>query len=83
MAAAPAAACDCEQFKEFGALCELQEVERHADPSCTSALDDCTHVCPRTDCACLDGCYAQAASCKAKSGARDGCVTDVCAKYCQ
>jgi hypothetical protein len=83
MAAAPAPACDCESFKEFGALCELQENDRHAEPGCSGTVDDCVHVCARTDCACLVGCYAQVARCKALSGARDGCVTSVCAPYCQ
>jgi hypothetical protein len=83
MTAAPAPACDCEAFKEFGALCELQEAERHADPGCTSALDDCTRACPKTDCACVEGCYSQVARCKQLSGARDGCVAAVCAQYCE
>ena len=83
LSAAPLAKCDCDQFKEFGGLCELQEIARHAEPSCTSSLDDCVHVCPKTDCNCLVGCYAQAARCRQLSGARDGCVTDVCAPYCQ
>lgn len=83
LAAAPAPACECESFKEFGALCELQEAERHADPGCTSALDDCTRTCARTDCGCLEGCYGQASRCKQLSGARDGCVAQACAPYCQ
>jgi hypothetical protein len=83
LSAAPLPACDCEQFKEFGALCELQEAERHADPGCTSALDDCTRTCAKNDCACLEGCYASSASCKQLSGARDGCVAAACAPYCE
>lgn len=81
--AAPAPKCDCEAFKEFGALCEIQEAERHAEPTCTSALDDCTRACAKPDCNCLEGCYAQAASCKSLAGARDGCVAAVCAQYCE
>jgi hypothetical protein len=80
--AAPAPACDCEQFKEFGALCQKQEETRHAEASCTSAIDDCTRACAKTDCACVDNCYAQAPSCKSLAAARDGCVADVCAPYC-
>ena len=83
MAAAPAPACDCESFKEFGALCELQEAERKAEVSCTSALDDCTRICVKSDCACIEGCYAQASRCKQLAGARDGCVANACAAYCQ
>lgn len=83
LAAAPEPACDCEAFKEFGGLCELEEADRHAEPGCTSALDDCTRTCVKTDCGCVEGCYAQAARCKALSGGRDGCVADVCAQYCQ
>ncbi len=83
MAAAPSPKCDCESFKEFGGLCEIQEAERHAEPTCTSPLEDCTHTCAKTDCNCLEGCYAQAARCKQLAGARDGCVTAVCAQYCE
>lgn len=83
LAAAPLPACDCEQFKEFGALCELQQAERHADPGCTEALDDCTRNCPKADCGCLEGCYASSASCKRLAGALDGCVAAACAQYCQ
>jgi len=83
MAAAPLPACECPSFEEFGALCEIQEVERHADPGCTSALDDCTRICAKSDCGCLEGCYSQAARCKQLAGARDGCVAAACAQYCQ
>ena len=83
LSAAPLAKCDCELFKEFGGLCELQEAERHAEPTCTSVLDDCTRTCAKTDCNCLDGCYAQASRCKQLAAARDGCVAEVCAPYCQ
>lgn len=83
MAAAPSPKCQCESFKEFGGFCEIQEVERHAEPTCTSLLDDCAHTCSKLDCNCLEGCYAQAARCKQLAGARDGCVTAVCAQYCE
>lgn len=80
--AAPAPACDCEQFKEFGALCQKQEDTRKAEASCTAAIDDCTRACAKSDCACVESCYAQAPSCKSLAAARDGCVADACTKYC-
>ncbi len=82
MFSAPAPKCDCEAFKDFGALCADQGSARKADPQCTIALDDCVTACVRTDCACIDACYVAAPSCKAHDAARDGCVADVCTQFC-
>ena len=83
VAAAPSPACDCEAFKEFGGLCKNQEDARRAEPSCNDANDLCSRTCAKTDCACVEGCYAQAEACKRVIAARDGCVADVCTQYCK
>ena len=81
VAAAPSPQCDCEAFKEFAALCKDQDDARRSEPSCTGAMEDCARAC-KDDCACVAGCYAQAAACKRVIDARDGCVVDVCTQYC-
>jgi hypothetical protein len=81
--AAPEPTCNCEQFKDFAALCLTQGDARRADPQCTIDLDNCVNLCDKTNCDCIDGCYAAAPSCKTHDAARDGCVADVCAQYCK
>jgi hypothetical protein len=81
--AAQSPSCDCEAFKDFASLCKDQDDARRAEPTCTVALDDCTKACNKTDCACIDGCYAQSERCKQLSAAKDGCIADVCTQYCQ
>lgn len=83
LVAAPSPSCECEAFKDFAALCKSQDDARRADPTCTVALDDCTKACVKTDCTCVAGCYAQAETCKRVSGAKDGCIADVCTPYCK
>lgn len=83
IAAAPLPDCQCEAFKGFAALCVAQGDARKADPQCTGALDDCVNACDRSNCDCIEACYATAPSCKQHDAARDGCVADVCAQYCQ
>ena len=83
MSAAPDVSCNCELFKDFAALCVTQGDARRADPQCTVALDDCVNNCDKTNCDCIDACYANAPSCKQHDAARDGCVADVCAQYCK
>ncbi len=82
-ASAPLPACGCELFKDFGGLCADQGAARTAEPTCDPTLNGCVGACPKTDCACIDGCYAQADACRRVSAAVDGCVTDVCAQYCE
>jgi hypothetical protein len=82
-AAAQTAACDCVEFKEWGGLCQSQEDARRAEPTCTDDLRVCTTVCAKTDCGCVEACYAKAEQCKKIIAARDGCVADVCTKPCQ
>ena len=83
IAAAPSPPCNCEQFRDFGGMCASQGEARRVEPTCTQAVDDCTHQCKDKDCACVDNCYAQADACKRATAARDGCVTEVCTRYCQ
>ena len=81
--AAPNVSCNCEEFKDFAALCLTQGDARRADPQCTADVDNCVNLCDKTNCDCIEGCYANAPSCKQHDAARDGCVADVCAQYCK
>ncbi len=86
VAAAPSPACDCDDFKEFASLCKSQDDARRSDPSCTDAMELCSRSCAmnnRSDCACVEKCYAQSDTCKRVIAARDGCVADVCSPFCQ
>ncbi len=83
IAAAPLPTCNCEEFKDFAALCLQQGNARRADPTCTVDVDNCVNLCDKTSCDCIDACYAAAPSCKQHDAARDGCVADVCAQYCK
>ena len=83
LASAAQPACDCELFKEFGGKCHDQNVARQSEPDCSDPVLNCVYKCSTTDCACLEGCYATAAKCRAAASAVDGCVADVCAPYCQ
>lgn len=80
-AAAPRPACGCEAFKGFDGKCEAQGSARTAEASCTTTIDSCTVNCA-DDCTCLDACYANAQRCRELSSARDGCVAELCAQYC-
>lgn len=76
-------ACDCEEFRDFAGKCRSQEVARLAEPSCTTDVKACAGACAKTDCGCLDGCYAAAEACKRVVAATDGCATQVCTPYCE
>jgi len=82
MAAAPLVSCECETVKAYSGLCKDQGDVRIREPSCSDTVEQCVTTCPRTDCACVEACYSRAEACKKASAARDGCVADVCAKYC-
>jgi hypothetical protein len=79
--AAPIANCGCEAEKDFGGACQSQGDARRAEPTCTPDLLDCRAHC-NDDCNCIDNCYANAPKCKPLVAAEDGCVADVCAKFC-
>jgi hypothetical protein len=81
MSAAPSVPCDCPAYKDFAGKCETQGTARVNEPTCTVAIDDCVKKC-NTDCACVEGCFARDEACKRVTSARDGCVADVCAQYC-
>lgn len=81
-ASAPLADCGCETFKDFAAKCVAPQDAVKAEPSCTNDVNICVKTCLPTDCDCLDRCYASAETCKRVSGGLDGCITDVCAPYC-
>ncbi len=82
IAAAPAARCDCPEFKAYSAACEEQAAARRNEPSCTYEIETCALGCG-TDCDCVDRCYANAPGCRRAASARDGCVAEVCDKYCK
>lgn len=73
--------CDCSELAAFSAACIEQADARR--PVCSEDIDKCVNTCARDDCNCIEGCYANDARCKSASAARDGCITDACAKYCK
>lgn len=81
VASAPFAPCGCESEKDFGGACQQQGDARRSEPSCTPDLLDCRARC-NDDCNCVDACYINAPKCKPLVAAEDGCVADVCARYC-
>lgn len=81
ISAAPSVSCECPEFKDFAGKCEPQGAARRNEPSCTVAIDECVNNC-KTDCACVDACYARDPGCRRVTSARDGCVAEVCAPYC-
>ena len=83
LAAAPTVGCECPAFKDFAGLCQEQGTAVRTSPACTTEAKDCAAACNVDDCNCIEACYATGAECKQLAAARDGCVTDVCAKYCQ
>lgn len=73
--------CECEQLAAFSAACFDQETSR--GDRCAEEVDRCVHACDRTDCRCIEACYAQADACKTAADARDGCIAEACAEYCE
>lgn len=82
MAAAKTPRCECPEFKDYSAACHDQESARRAEPSCTDAIEACTVDC-KNDCNCVERCYANAPACRRAASARDGCIVEVCDKYCK
>ena len=80
-AAAPRPPCGCESFKGFDGVCAEQGDAFRAEASCTEAVVSCAANCLK-DCGCVEGCYADAPACKRVAAARDGCVAESCAAYC-
>lgn len=74
-------ACDCEALAAFAGACLDQQNARQ--DVCAADLDKCVFGCDRTDCNCIEGCYAEGDACKRASAARDGCVAEACAPHCK
>ncbi len=73
--------CDCTTLASFGAACiDQQNTLRQA---CGVEKDNCVAKCDRTDCGCIEACYADNAACKSAAAARDGCVAEVCGPHCK
>jgi hypothetical protein len=81
VAVADLAECGCEATKPFGGACVKQGDAVRAEATCTNQMKDCVIACKK-DCACIDGCYANAPACKTVTAARDGCVAETCTPYC-
>jgi len=80
-AGAVAAFCECEAFQGISAACAEQENARKT--ACDQSTRDCASNCDRDDCACIEGCYANAPeACKKAADARDGCVAETCTSRC-
>jgi len=73
--------CGCEAFKGFDGVCADQGASFRAEKSCTDDVINCVDHCS-PDCDCIEACYANAPACKTVAAARDGCVADACATYC-
>ncbi len=77
------APCGCPAAGDLGGLCEREAQAVRDDQACSKGADACALACDRTDCGCLEACYASAASCRALAGARDGCVAATCDAACR
>lgn len=73
--------CECSELKDFSALCIDQQNARKQ--ACAESVEYCISACDRSNCDCIDGCYANAEACKKAAAARDGCITDACESYCK
>ncbi len=75
--------CDCPAFQQdFAAKCEVQG-RAYGDERNCDFVGDCVGKCNETDCACIDACYAGRDACRPKAAALDGCIADVCDRYCR
>lgn len=73
-------ACGCTSTNAFAAACLDQQNARAK--VCAGSVDTCVIACDRTDCACIDACYAND-ECRKASAARDGCIANVCDGDCK
>lgn len=74
--------CECEALRDFSGACVEAANRVRSEASCTQQIETCWRACPQGDCACVDACYAGADACRRAAGGREGCVADVCSKYC-
>lgn len=80
LSAAPACG-DCDLHPQAG-RCSDQQQAKDAEPSCKDT-DRCVRRCDRTDCACIERCYATNNRCHDLAAAVDACTTKVCDAYCR
>jgi hypothetical protein len=79
--AAPSASCECEAFRRWSGRCSVQRSLFLQETTCNAVIDACVLACG--DCACVDGCYANAAACRVRASAVQGCVAEVCRSVCE
>ena len=73
--------CPCADV-DYAGECSTQQAAKTNEPSC-QGVDTCVNACAKTDCACVEACYANRAACKPQAAAVDGCVADVCDAECR
>jgi hypothetical protein len=80
LSAAPSCG-DCDLHAQAG-RCSEQQTAKNAVPACKDT-DKCVRGCDRTDCACIEGCYAQSELCEGLAAAVDTCTTRACEDDCR
>jgi hypothetical protein len=80
MAAAPSCG-ECTLHEQVGRCSDPQKA-KVAEPACKET-DKCVRACERTDCECIDRCYAENERCERLAAAVDACTTHACDAYCR
>ena len=73
--------CPCSD-RDYAGKCSDQQSAKNQEPTCVG-VDTCINHCVRTDCTCIEACYANKDACRTRASAVDGCVVDVCDSYCR
>jgi hypothetical protein len=73
--------CPCTD-QDYAGKCSDQTSAKNKEPTCDGTFA-CVDKCARTDCACIDGCYASKPACRTLASAADGCVAEICDQYCK
>src|SRR4051812_17084450 len=81
LAIATSPRCDCSD-KDYAGECNGQQDAFRKELTC-DGVDACVNACVRTDCTCVEACYANKAACRRLASARDGCFTEVCDSTCR
>jgi hypothetical protein len=81
VASAPLERCPCASEDYVGKCWSLQK-DKKAEPTC-AGVDECIFHCAANDCGCIDACYAEKDACRTKASAVDGCVAEICDRYCR
>lgn len=80
---ASAQKCDCPNLqRDYAGKCASHRDAKLAEPAC-EGVDACVNACPKTDCGCVEGCYAGKDACRPIGNAMDGCLAEVCDAYCR